>query len=62
VQLEPFNPAIHYRLGVLYRELGRPDDSRRELAETEKLKKMKNRLADTYQKMHLQSAKQDAPD
>jgi hypothetical protein len=29
--LEPFNAATHYRLGVLYRELGRADDAHREL-------------------------------
>lgn len=61
-QLEPFNAATHYRLGVLYRELGRTDDSRRELAEFEKLKNMKSRLRDLYQQMRLQPGKQDEPD
>jgi cytochrome c-type biogenesis protein CcmH/NrfG len=59
VQLEPFSPVSHYRLGVLYRELGRPDDAHRELAEFEKLKKMKARLGDIYQQMRLQPGKQD---
>ena len=62
VELEPFNPAAHYRLGVLYRELGRTRDSRRELAEFEKLKKMKNRLADIYQQMRLQPGRESTPD
>ncbi len=50
------------RLGVLYRELGRTDDSRRELAKFEKLKKMKNRLSQLYQEMRLQSGKPDEAD
>lgn len=61
-QLEPFNPATHYRLGVLYRELGRASDAQRELAEFEKLKKMKNRLQEVYQEMRLRQAKQGEPD
>lgn len=58
-QLEPFDPATHYRLGVVYRELGRAADSQRELAEFEKLKKMKSRLSDLYQQMRLQPANQE---
>jgi tetratricopeptide (TPR) repeat protein len=57
-ELDPFNPA-HYRLGVLYRELGRTSDSQRELAEFEKLKKMKIRLSNIYQGMRLQTGKRD---
>ncbi|MGA8030476.1 MAG: tetratricopeptide repeat protein, partial [Bryobacteraceae bacterium] len=61
-QLEPFNAATHYRLGVLYRELGRSDDSHRELAEFEKLKKMKSRLQEIYQAMRLRPAEQEQQD
>ena len=61
-RLEPFSPATHYRLGVLYRVLGRDDDSHRELAEFEKLKKMKSRLGDLYQQMRLTPAHQDQAD
>ncbi len=59
VKLEPFTPAPHYRLGVLYRELGHPEEARRELAEFEKLKKMKARLGDIYQQMRLQPGKNE---
>ncbi|MBV8550088.1 MAG: tetratricopeptide repeat protein [Acidobacteriaceae bacterium] len=62
VQLEPFSAAAHYRLGVLYRELGRSDDAHRELAEFEKYKKMKSRLSEIYQQMRLAPGKQDEPD
>ncbi|MDQ2775968.1 MAG: tetratricopeptide repeat protein [Acidobacteriota bacterium] len=60
-QLEPFNPASHYRLGVLLRQLGQSDESRRELAEFEKLKKEKNNLQTLYQAMRL-PGRQDQPD
>jgi Tfp pilus assembly protein PilF len=62
VHLEPFNPAARYHLMVLYRELGRPDDSRRELAEFEKLKAMKSRLGDLYKEMRLQPGMRDQSD
>jgi cytochrome c-type biogenesis protein CcmH/NrfG len=58
-KIEPFNAATHYRLGVVYREQGRTEDSRRELAEFEKLKKMKKRLGDLYQQMRLSPGKTD---
>jgi Flp pilus assembly protein TadD len=56
-QIEPFNPGTHYRLGVVYRELGRADDSHREMTRFEELKKMKSRLGDLYQEMRLQPGK-----
>jgi tetratricopeptide (TPR) repeat protein len=60
--IEPFNPSAHYRLSVLYRELGRSEDARREIAQFQKLKKMKVRLADIYQDMHVTSFKAVQPD
>ncbi len=62
IQVEPYNAMSHYRLGVVYRELGKPEDSRHEMAEFEKLKKMKNNLQDLYQAMRLQPGKQEAPE
>jgi cytochrome c-type biogenesis protein CcmH/NrfG len=62
VQVEPYDPAVHYRLGVVYRELGRTDDAKRELAEFERLKKMKNDLQSLYQAMRLEPGKQDRLD
>jgi tetratricopeptide (TPR) repeat protein len=56
-QIEPYNASTHYRLGSAYREIGRAEDSRRELAEFEKLKKMKARLGDLYQEMRLSPGK-----
>lgn len=60
-QLEPFNPGTHYRLSVVYRDVGRTEDSHREPAQFEKLKKMKSRLSDLHQQMRLRPAKQEEP-
>jgi Flp pilus assembly protein TadD len=60
--IEPFDPPGHYRLSVLYRELGRSEDAHREMAEFQKLKKMKARLAEIYQDMHVTSVKAAQPD
>jgi Tfp pilus assembly protein PilF len=61
-KLEPFNAATHYRLGVLYRELGRADDAHRELAQFEKLKVMKNKLQKLYEEMRLRPAGREEHD
>ncbi len=62
VQIEPYDAIVHYRLGVVYRELGKTAEAKRELAEFEKLKKMKNNLQNLYQAMRLQPGKQDRTD
>ncbi len=62
VQVEPYDATVHYRLGVVYRELGKAAESQRELAEFEKLKQMKNNLQSLYQAMRLQPGKQDRTD
>jgi hypothetical protein len=46
----------------LYRQLGRTDDAKRELAEFEKLKTMKNNLQNIYQAMRLKPATQEQPE
>lgn len=62
IQAEPYNAMSHYRLGVVYRELGKLEESRHEMAEFEKLKKMKSNLQDLYQGMRLQPGKQETPE
>ena len=62
VQVEPYDAIAHYRLGVVYRELGKAAEAKRELAEFEKLKKMKNDLQSLYQAMRLQPGRQDHTD
>jgi tetratricopeptide (TPR) repeat protein len=60
-KLEPFDAPVHYHLAMVYRGLGRPADSRRELAEFEKVKDMKEKLKQTYHEMRLQP-KPERPD
>lgn len=62
VQAEPYDAIVHYRLGVVYRELGKTAEAKRELSEFEKLKQMKNNLQNLYQAMRLQPGKQDRTD
>jgi Tfp pilus assembly protein PilF len=54
VKAEPFDPVLRYQLAMIYRSLGRTDDSRRELAEFKRLKVMKEELKQTYHEMRLQ--------
>ena len=52
---EPMNMLAHFRLSNVYRRLHRPDDAKRELAEYEKLKTMKDNLRSVYDTMRLDS-------
>ncbi len=61
-ELEPFNAATHYRLSLVYRELGRTADAQRELSEYQKYKEMKERLKQVYEEMRLQPVKQERPE
>ena len=62
VQIDPYNAVSHYHLATLYRQLGRTEDSRRELAAFQKVKEAKERLKDVYKEMRLQPAKPDRAD
>jgi tetratricopeptide (TPR) repeat protein len=62
VRLDPSNAAAHFRLAALYRSTGRPEDARRELADFQKYKDMKERLKEIYRQIRLTPAKQDRPD
>jgi tetratricopeptide (TPR) repeat protein len=53
VQLEPTNAVAHYRLGTLYRKLGRPEDSKREIELYKKYKDMKEKLRGIYKEMQI---------
>jgi tetratricopeptide (TPR) repeat protein len=54
VRLDPTDSVAHYHLGTLYRQMGRSDDARRELAEFQRLKRMKEQLKELYKEMRLQ--------
>lgn len=62
IQIEPTHAIAHYRLAALYRSAGRAEDARRELAEFQKYKQMKERLKQIYSDMRLRPARQERPD
>ena len=55
VSNDPSNTLAHFRLSALYRSMQRPDDAKRELAEYQKLKDLKDRLRQVYSTMKLQA-------
>jgi Tfp pilus assembly protein PilF len=54
VQLDPTNATAHYRLGTLYRKMGRLDDSKREMEQYKKLKDTKEKLRALYKDLQVQ--------
>lgn len=54
IKNDPTNVTAHYRLSGIYRRLHRPEDAKREIAEYERLKSIKDRLHTLYQQMRLQ--------
>ncbi len=48
LELDPTSAVAHFRLSTVYRELGRPDDAKRELAEYQKYKEMKQKLQNVF--------------
>jgi predicted Zn-dependent protease len=59
IQLDPTSAVAHFRLSTVYRQTGRTDDAKREIAEYEKYKQMKDKLRDIYQAMRLEPAGQE---
>jgi len=62
IQLDPTNALAHFRLATVYRQTERPDDAKRELAEYQKYKDMKEKLREMYRAMRLEPGKQDSED
>ena len=54
VQLEPTNATAHYRLGTLYRKMGRAEDAKREIELYKKYKDMKEKLRALYKELQMQ--------
>ena len=52
---DPLSMLAHFRLSAVYRRLHEPEDAKRELAEYEKLKTMKDNLRNIYDTMRLDS-------
>jgi tetratricopeptide (TPR) repeat protein len=62
VRLEPTNATAHYRLGTLYRKLGRAEDSRKEVELYKKYKDMKEKLNALYKELQIQPKEITADD
>ena len=55
VSADPSNMLAHFRLSALYRKMHKPEDARRELAEYQKLRELKDNLRQVYSTMKLQA-------
>ena len=60
IQLEPTSAVAHFRLGTVYRDLGRTGDAKREFDEYQKYKSMKQKLQGIYHDMQAESAEEEA--
>jgi predicted Zn-dependent protease len=54
IALDPTSAVAHFRLGTVYRELGRAEDAKHEIAEYQKYKEMKEKLQEIYKEMRLE--------
>jgi cytochrome c-type biogenesis protein CcmH/NrfG len=59
LQLDPTTAEAHFRLAMLYRDQGRRDDAKQELAQYQKFKDAKEKLKAIYREMRVQPAKQE---
>jgi cytochrome c-type biogenesis protein CcmH/NrfG len=62
IQLDPTSAVAHFRLSTIYRQAGRTEDAKREVAEYEKYRDMKEKLRNIYQAMRLAPVKQERDD
>jgi tetratricopeptide (TPR) repeat protein len=54
IALDPTSAVAHFRLGTVYRELGRTADAKHEIEEYQKYKEMKEKLQEIYHQMRLE--------
>ncbi len=57
VKLDPTSAVAHFRLSTIYRQMGRTEDAKREIAEYQKYKDMKEKLREVYRQMRLEPDK-----
>jgi hypothetical protein len=55
IEGDPANMLAHFRLSALYRKMHRPEDAKRELAEYQRYKTMKEGLKQVYGAMRIQA-------
>src|SRR5215471_13277856 len=54
VRLDPTNATTHYRLGTIYRKLGRSEDSKKEFETYKQYKDLKEKLRAVYKDLQVQ--------
>jgi tetratricopeptide (TPR) repeat protein len=59
---DPSNMLAHFRLSALYRKMHKPEDAKRELAEYQKYKQIKDGLRQVYGTMRIQAPHNAADD
>jgi tetratricopeptide (TPR) repeat protein len=59
---DPTNILAHFRLSAVYRKMHRPDDAKRELAEYQKYKAIKDGMRQVYSSMRIQAPRDAADD
>lgn len=62
IQIDPTIAVAHFRLSTIYRQTGRLEEAKQELAEYQKYKDMKEKLRDIYRAMQLNTGKQQPDD
>ncbi|GGA79769.1 hypothetical protein GCM10011507_33740 [Edaphobacter acidisoli] len=55
IAADPSNVLAHFRLAAVYRKLHKPEDAKRELAEYQKYRDLKAKLAVVYKDMRIES-------
>lgn len=55
IKADPTNLLAHFRLSAVYRRLHRPDDAKREVAEYERLKGIREKMRTIYDTMRMNS-------
>jgi Tfp pilus assembly protein PilF len=58
VQMDPTDATIHFRLGTVYRRLGRKTEAQQEIEQYRKYKDLKNKLRETFRELHLDRQEQ----
>ena len=61
-EVDPTIALAHFRLSTIYRQAGKTEDAKRELAEYQKYKDMKEKLKTMYRIMRLEPSKQEPDD
>ncbi len=60
IQIDPANYLAHYRLGTLYRQEGKTEEAKQEIAEYQKYKQMKAKLEKIFHDMRVLSSQHEA--